>query len=296
MATSSRSTRWPSRTTTDAVAAYKQALAVVAQDKAAGESAAINLGYTRVTAPISGRIGRSLVDAGRAGAGGARRRRWPRSRRWTRSMWTSSQSADQLLSLKRAMQGGRLAGGGPASVRVRLMLQDGTPYAQEGVLRFSEVTVDQTTGSVTPARCVPQSRPPAAARTLRARGDRRGRRSRRHPRPPARRQPRREGPSRRLRDRRRRQGRTAPDHHRAGDRRRLARHQRAEARGPADHRGADEGEARRAGEARGLQPARRGRRHLTPAAAARCARRPSRQGRGVGARARPPSTPSAPQG
>ena len=60
-----------------------------------------------------------------------------------------TQSADQLLALKRAMQGGQLASGGPASVRVRLLLQDGTPYPHDGVLRFAEVTVDQTTGSVT---------------------------------------------------------------------------------------------------------------------------------------------------
>ena len=132
----------------DAEAAYKQALAVVAQDRAAGESAAINLGYTRVTAPISGRIGRSivtpgaLVQAGQATALSTIQTLDP-------VYVDVTQSADQLLELKRAMQGGQLSGGGPASARVRLMLQDGTPYPREGVLRFSEVTVDQTTGSVT---------------------------------------------------------------------------------------------------------------------------------------------------
>ena len=132
----------------DAEAAYKQALAVVAQDRAAGESAAINLGYTRVTAPISGRIGRSLVtpgalvQAGQATALSTIQTLDP-------VYVDVTQSADQVLALKRAIQGGRLEGGGPASARVRLLLQDGTPYPREGVLRFSEVTVDQTTGSVT---------------------------------------------------------------------------------------------------------------------------------------------------
>ena len=132
----------------DAEAAYKQAVATVAQNQAAVESAAINLGYTRVTAPISGRIGRSLVTPGALVTAGQ-----------TTALATIqtldpiyvdvSQSADQLLTLKRAIAGGQLTGGGPASARVRLLLQDGTPYPTEGVLKFSEVTVDQTTGSVT---------------------------------------------------------------------------------------------------------------------------------------------------
>ena len=132
----------------DAEAAYKQGLATVAQDRAAVESAAINLGYTRVTAPISGRIGRSLVtpgalvQAGQATALATIQTLDP-------IYVDVTQSADQLLALKRALQGGALSGGGPASARVRLLLQDGSPYPREGVLRFSEVTVDQTTGSVT---------------------------------------------------------------------------------------------------------------------------------------------------
>jgi len=132
----------------DAEAAYKQAIATVAQNKAAVESAAINLGYTRVTAPISGRIGRSLVTPGALVTAGQ-----------TTALATIqtldpiyvdvAQSADQLLALKRAIAGGQLTGAGPASARVKLLLQDGTPYPVEGVLKFSEVTVDQTTGSVT---------------------------------------------------------------------------------------------------------------------------------------------------
>jgi len=132
----------------DAEAAYKQAEASVAQNKAAVEAAQINLGYTRVTAPISGRIGRSLVTPGALVTSGQ-----------TTALATIqtldpiyvdvSQSADQLIALKRAIAGGQLTGAGPASARVKLLLQDGTPYPAEGVLKFSEVTVDQTTGSVT---------------------------------------------------------------------------------------------------------------------------------------------------
>jgi membrane fusion protein (multidrug efflux system) len=132
----------------DAEAAYKQAAANVAQYKAAVESAAINLGYTRVTAPISGRIGRSVVTPGALVTADQ-----------TTALATIqtldpiyvdvTQSADQLLALKRAIDGGQLTGGGPTSTKVKLLLQDGTPYPIEGTLKFSEVTVDQTTGSVT---------------------------------------------------------------------------------------------------------------------------------------------------
>jgi membrane fusion protein (multidrug efflux system) len=132
----------------DAEAAFKQAEATVAQNKAAVESAQINVNYTKVTAPISGRIGRSLVTPGALVTSGQ-----------TTALATIqtlnpifvdlTQSADQLLNLRRAISGGQLTGGGPSSARVKLLLQDGTPYPLEGTLKFSEVTVDQTTGSVT---------------------------------------------------------------------------------------------------------------------------------------------------
>jgi membrane fusion protein (multidrug efflux system) len=132
----------------DTQAAYKQAEATVAQNKASVESAQINLGYTKVTAPISGRIGRSLVTPGALVTSGQ-----------TTALSTIqtldpiyvdvTESADQLLNLRRAIAGGQLTGAGPQSAQVRLLLQDGTPYPLEGSLKFSEVTVDQTTGSVT---------------------------------------------------------------------------------------------------------------------------------------------------
>jgi membrane fusion protein (multidrug efflux system) len=131
----------------DANAAYRQAVAAVAQNKAAVEAARINLGYTRVTAPISGRIGRSaytpgaLVQSGQTNALATIQAMDP-------IYVDLTQSADELLALKRDMAGGSLQDAGPATARVKLMLQDGTPYEPEGALKFSEVTVDQSTGSV----------------------------------------------------------------------------------------------------------------------------------------------------
>jgi membrane fusion protein, multidrug efflux system len=131
----------------DAEAGYRQAVAAVAQNKAAVEAARINLDYTNVTAPITGRIGRSvytpgaLVQAGQTNALATIQSLDP-------IYVDLSQSADELLAMKREMAGGSLQAAPPDTARVKLKLQDGTPYAPEGVLKFSEVTVDPSTGSV----------------------------------------------------------------------------------------------------------------------------------------------------
>ena len=132
----------------NAQATYKQALATVQSDRASVEAAAINLGYTKVRAPISGRIGRSAVTPGALVTADQ-----------TAALATIqaldpiyvdvAQSADALLKLRQALSGGQLDRAGPSSARVKLVLSDGTPYPEEGVLKFSEVTVDQSTGSVT---------------------------------------------------------------------------------------------------------------------------------------------------
>jgi membrane fusion protein (multidrug efflux system) len=132
----------------DADAAYKQALATVEQDRASLESAAINLGYTKVRAPISGRIGRSDYTAGALVTSGQ-----------TNALATItaldpiyvdvSQSSDEMLQLKRRLAQGQIDSAGPQSTEVRLKLADDSLYPQPGRLRFAEVTVDQTTGSVT---------------------------------------------------------------------------------------------------------------------------------------------------
>jgi membrane fusion protein (multidrug efflux system) len=131
----------------DAVATAKQAEAVVEQQKAAAETAAINLGYTQVKAPISGRVGRSaftkgaLVTSGQAAALTTIQRLDP-------IYVDVTQSADEMLKLRQAMAAGRLLTGGASTARVRLILGDGSTYPLEGSLQFADVTVDQTTGTV----------------------------------------------------------------------------------------------------------------------------------------------------
>ena len=127
-------------------AMYKQALATVQADQAAVEAAAINLGYTKVRAPISGRIGRSAVTPG-ALVTSAQTTALSTIQALDPVYVDVAQSADALLKLRQALSGGQLDRA-PSSARVKLVLSDGTPYPQEGVLKFSEVTVDQSTGSV----------------------------------------------------------------------------------------------------------------------------------------------------
>jgi membrane fusion protein (multidrug efflux system) len=132
----------------DADAALKQAKADVATAKAALATARINLAYTRVVAPIGGRIGRSavtpgaLVTANQATALSTVQQLDP-------IVVDVTQSSTALLQLKRALAGGQLMSAGPDAARVELLLEDGTPYALPGKLKFSDVTVDTGTGAVT---------------------------------------------------------------------------------------------------------------------------------------------------
>lgn len=132
----------------DAHAALKQAEADVASAKAAVETARINLAYTRVTAPISGRIGRSTVTDGALAT--ANQAQAMATIQQISSMYVDvTQSSSELLTLKRNLASGLLKNSGAAQAKVKLLLEDGTPYAQTGTLKFSEVTVDQSTGSIT---------------------------------------------------------------------------------------------------------------------------------------------------
>ena len=132
----------------DAQAAARQAEAAVQQQKAAVESASINLAYTRITAPIAGRVGRSaftkgaLVTAGQATALTTIQRLDP-------IYVDLNQSAAEVVKLRQAMVAGRVGGGGAAGVKVRLKLEDGSAYPLEGRLQFTDVTVDPATGTVT---------------------------------------------------------------------------------------------------------------------------------------------------
>jgi len=133
----------------DAQAALKQAEADLAAAKAAVETARINLAYTKITAPISGRIGRSsitdgaLVTANQATALATIQK--------LDTMYVDvTQSSAELLRLKQTLASGVLKKDtATAQARVKLVLEDGSPYPLTGTLKFSEVTVDQSTGSIT---------------------------------------------------------------------------------------------------------------------------------------------------
>lgn len=139
----------------NAVAAQKLAEADVAAGKAAVMTARINLGHARVTAPIAGRIGRALVTEGAlVGQGEATQLAVVQQ---IHPMYVNfTQSAAEVMKLRRAMEAGQLkraAGGNAASVRV--LLEDGSEYAQPGKLLFSDLTVDATTGQITLRAQVP---------------------------------------------------------------------------------------------------------------------------------------------
>lgn len=132
----------------EADAALKQAEAEVAAAKAALDKARIDLAYTRVVSPISGRIGRSvvtpgaLVTANQADALATVQQLNP-------IYVDVTQSSAELMRMQRDLEHGKMKSAGRNAVSVELILEDGSVYEQEGKLAFSEVTVDQGTGSVT---------------------------------------------------------------------------------------------------------------------------------------------------
>lgn len=132
----------------DANAALKQAEADVEAGKAAVEIARINLAYTKVTAPISGRIGRSSVTNG-ALVTASQPAALATIQQLSPIYVDVTQSSAELLRLKQNLASGLLKSNGAAQARVRLILEDGSPYPLQGTLKFSEVTVDQSTGSIT---------------------------------------------------------------------------------------------------------------------------------------------------
>lgn len=132
----------------DAVAALKQAEADVAAARAAVERADINLRYTRVTAPISGRIGKSMVTPGALVT--ANQDAAIATVQQLDPIYVDvTQSSAELLRLRREMADGNIKSAGGKKAKVKLLLEDGTTYGLEGTLEFSDVTVDQGTGTVT---------------------------------------------------------------------------------------------------------------------------------------------------
>lgn len=138
----------------DADAAWKQQLAEIGAAKAALQSANINLAYTRITAPISGRIGKSAVTEGALVT--AQQADSLTSIQQLDPMYVDvRQSTADLLRLKRQVAAGKLTQGQQDGAKVRFQLEDGSSYSEEGSLQFSDVTVDETTGMVTLRVIVP---------------------------------------------------------------------------------------------------------------------------------------------
>jgi len=138
----------------DAAAVMEQAHADIEYWKAAVEAARINLGYTRVTAPISGRIGRSTVTDG-ALVTAYQPMALATIQQLDPIYVDVTQSSAELLRLKRNFDTGKLSANEGNGRKVRLVLEDGTPYPMEGKLQFRDVTVDPTTGSYTLRIVVP---------------------------------------------------------------------------------------------------------------------------------------------
>ncbi len=128
----------------NAQAAWKQADADVLAARAALDAANVTLGYARITAPISGQIGKSsvtqgaLVSAGQATPLATINQLDP-------IYIDVSQSSAELLQLRREMAEGRLQGA--SELPVEILLEDGSTFAHKGTLEFSEVSVDPSTGS-----------------------------------------------------------------------------------------------------------------------------------------------------
>jgi membrane fusion protein, multidrug efflux system len=130
----------------DASAAMKQGQAQIELCKASVETARINLDYTKVTAPISGRIGRSSVTDG-ALVTAYQPTAMATIQQFDPIYVDVPQSTAELLSLKRSLAGGQL-NQDDGQKKVKLILGDGTEYQWPGKLQFQDVTVDPTTGSV----------------------------------------------------------------------------------------------------------------------------------------------------
>ncbi|MCT2401084.1 efflux RND transporter periplasmic adaptor subunit [Novosphingobium mangrovi (ex Huang et al. 2023)] len=130
---------------TDALSSARVAKASVAQNAAALDTARINLRFTNVPAPISGRIGRSLATVG-ALASASQTDPLALIQRTDPIYVDMQQSAADLVALRR-----KLAAGGvkPGSTQVHLQLDDGSQYGFTGTVEFSEVTVSEDTGTVT---------------------------------------------------------------------------------------------------------------------------------------------------
>lgn len=127
---------------------YDTARAQQLQAEAQLKSAQINLKYTKMFAPISGRIGRSAVTEGALVANG-QAAPLATIQQIDPIYVDVTQSYGEVLRLRRALEDGRLQKDGDNAAKVNLTLEDGSQYSLQGSLEVSEVSVDETTGSVT---------------------------------------------------------------------------------------------------------------------------------------------------
>ncbi|MEQ9997454.1 efflux RND transporter periplasmic adaptor subunit [Pectobacterium versatile] len=130
-----------------AVATSRQADAAVQAAKAAVDTAQINLAYTKVNSPIEGRVGKSTVTEGALVATG-QATALTTVQQLDPIYVDVTQSSNDFLQLKKELENGTLKQS-EGKTNVRLLLENGTEYTEAGTLEFSDVTVDETTGSIT---------------------------------------------------------------------------------------------------------------------------------------------------
>jgi membrane fusion protein, multidrug efflux system len=131
----------------NAMAGLKAGQADVAAARAAVDTARINLGYTKVTAPVTGRIGRSAVTEG-AYVMAAQATLLATVQQLDPVYVDLTQSSVEALQLRRQLAEGKLQSAGKDQARVKLVFEDGREYGTPGALQFADVTVDPTTGSI----------------------------------------------------------------------------------------------------------------------------------------------------
>jgi membrane fusion protein (multidrug efflux system) len=132
----------------EAVATLGQNEADLMATRAAVQTAELNLGYAKVTAPISGRIGKALVTEG-ALVSATEATQLAVIRQLDPVYFDFTQSSTEVLSLKRALENGSLQSVSAGQATITLRLEDGTTYAHPGKLLFSDIAVDPTTGTIT---------------------------------------------------------------------------------------------------------------------------------------------------
>lgn len=129
----------------NAQSAYEQAKATVAVNEAVLKTARTNLRYTQVSAPISGRIGRSSITRG-ALVTSAQTDPLATIQKLDPMYVDLTQSSDEYMALRKQFTENGIK---PTELSVRLKLENGTAYAEQGTFKFSDVAVDEATGSVT---------------------------------------------------------------------------------------------------------------------------------------------------